>query len=685
MLFGIGFVLEMEAEAQDVQLEETGLEEAREVENIKHLADENDSATIAITNVEMETGLTEREAVDSAQKQKAQDSVDMKSSGNAGKPVIEKVYYDFEDLEYSDSDYFEGELSVRMSGNPGIERYVYSSNRTDFDGSDYTGYNWTDNFDLYGIPAYVSDIWYVWAVDKDGNVSDMYTLRRDGFSREYYDDGQIPVENPGNIGNVYFDDAWRGKGEHELEVYIDEKDEKRMIEGEDYTKISFIDKKGNIVYIITGKGKYYGTVIRTFDQGYPYKTMDEIRAGFIDKEYQIVDLTAEPEIKKLYSINENGWWSIAYHKCLEMIFPQIGTSDSGTAGFYISYDDGKTWRESPGNTTYINDGKEEMYVGPDNRSGENLKFSYMFVYQCWEGDERKVYITKPSESIAYKRDRYSPLIKKASYDGKGHIVVEATDELSGLWRYACSQNEEYLFYHPSDYVTGEDSSIPVNANGKWYVRVSDKAGHWTEPVEVDVSGLGSGGKTEGSENDTGTQAEDGKNIRVSKIKLSGISKKIAAGKKIKLTADITPTDASNKEVAWASGNNKVATVNSAGVVAMKKKSGGKSVIITATAKDGSGVKATYKITSMKGAVKKVAVSGKKSVKAGKTLKLRAKVTAAKSANKKLKWTSSNKKYATVSSSGKVKALKAGKGKNVKITTMATDGSGKKKTIVIKIK
>ena len=309
----------------------------------------------------------------------------------------------------------------------------------------------------------------------------------------------------------------------------------------------------------------------------------------------------------------------------------------------------------------------------------------MFAYQCWEGDEGKVYITKPSESITYKRDRHSPLIKKASYDGKGHIVVEATDDLSGIWRYACSQNEEYLFYHPSDYVTGEDSSIPVNANGKWYVSVSDKAGHWSEPVEVDVSGLGSGGKTEGSGNDTGTQAEDGKNIRVSKIKLSGISKKIAAGKKIKLTADITPTDASNKEVAWASGNNKVATVNSAGVVTMKKKSGGKSVIITATAKDGSGVKATYKITSMKGAVKKVAVSGKKSVKAGKTLKLKAKVTAAKSANKKLKWTSSNKKYATVSSSGKVKALKAGKGKNVKITAMATDGSGKKKTIVIKIK
>ncbi|EOS70642.1 VCBS protein, partial [Lachnospiraceae bacterium MD308] len=96
-------------------------------------------------------------------------------------------------------------------------------------------------------------------------------------------------------------------------------------------------------------------------------------------------------------------------------------------------------------------------------------------------------------------------------------------------------------------------------------------------------------------------------------------------------------------------------------------------------------KATYKITSMKGAVKRIAVSGKKSVKAGKTLKLKAKVSAAKKANKKVKWTSSNKKYATVSSSGKVKALKTGKGKKVKITAMATDGSGKKKTVVIKIK
>ena len=88
-------------------------------------------------------------------------------------------------------------------------------------------------------------------------------------------------------------------------------------------------------------------------------------------------------------------------------------------------------------------------------------------------------------------------------------------------------------------------------------------------------------------------------VKVSKITLSGISKQIAAGKKIKLTAKITPSNAANKAVTWKSSNKKVATVNSAGVVTVKKKTGGKSVTITATAKDGSKVKATYKIKSMK--------------------------------------------------------------------------------------
>ena len=122
---------------------------------------------------------------------------------------------------------------------------------------------------------------------------------------------------------------------------------------------------------------------------------------------------------------------------------------------------------------------------------------------------------------------------------------------------------------------------------------------------------------------------------------------------------------------------------SKGVVTVKKKTGGKSVTITATAKDGSKKKATYKIKVMKGVVKSISLTGKKTLKVGKTLKIKAKVKASKGANTKLLWTSSNTKYATVTSAGKVKALKAGKKKTVTITAMATDGSNKKESCCLR--
>ena len=172
--------------------------------------------------------------------------------------------------------------------------------------------------------------------------------------------------------------------------------------------------------------------------------------------------------------------------------------------------------------------------------------------------------------------------------------------------------------------------------------------------------------------------------KVAKITVTAPSNKLSAGKKVKLTANIS-NNASNKNIKWTTSNKKYATVDKNGVVTFNKKAAGKTVTITAYATDGSGKKATFKIKIMKGTVKKIKITGKKTVKAGKTLSLKAKVTASKGANKKLKWTSSNTKYATVSASGKVKALKAGKKKSVKITAMATDGSGKKATVTIKIK
>lgn len=183
--------------------------------------------------------------------------------------------------------------------------------------------------------------------------------------------------------------------------------------------------------------------------------------------------------------------------------------------------------------------------------------------------------------------------------------------------------------------------------------------------------------------DTGKKPS--KKVKVTSIRLSGLSKQIAAGKKLTLKAAVLPKTASNKKLLWKSSNTKVATVTQGGVVTLKKKTGGKKVTITATATDGSKKYASWKVTSMKGIVKKIKITGSKPVKAGKKLKLKAKVTATKKANKKLLWISGNTKYATVNAKGIVTTKKSAKGKTVKITAMATDGSGKKKTVKIKMK
>ena len=70
---------------------------------------------------------------------------------------------------------------------------------------------------------------------------------------------------------------------------------------------------------------------------------------------------------------------------------------------------------------------------------------------------------------------------------------------------------------------------------------------------------------------------------------------------------------------------------------------------------------------------------------GEKVTLSYQVKPKKATNKKVVWSSSNTKYATVNSKGVVTAKKAGIGKTVTITAKATDGSGKKATIKIKIK
>lgn len=173
-------------------------------------------------------------------------------------------------------------------------------------------------------------------------------------------------------------------------------------------------------------------------------------------------------------------------------------------------------------------------------------------------------------------------------------------------------------------------------------------------------------------------------IKVSKISLNAISNRIAAGRKVTIQSEVFPAGANNKALSWNTNNKKYATVSSKGEVTTKLAGIGKTVVITAKAKDGSSKKANYKITIVPGSVAKISLKANKTLKVGKTMQIKATVKASTGANKILSYKSSNKSYATVSSKGVVKAYNAGKGKIVTITANATDGSGKKASVKIKI-
>ena len=172
-----------------------------------------------------------------------------------------------------------------------------------------------------------------------------------------------------------------------------------------------------------------------------------------------------------------------------------------------------------------------------------------------------------------------------------------------------------------------------------------------------------------------------KTVKVKSLALSESSLRLMIGDSDKLTATIKPTNATNKGVTWKSSDTSVAKVSSKGTVTGM---GRGTATITCTTKDGK-IKKTCKVTVYGVPAdpdqKVMGVKLNKSaltLKAGKTQTLYATVLPEDSANRKVTWTSSNPSVATVSSKGKVTALKAGK---TLISVKTADGGWKASCVV----
>ena len=153
------------------------------------------------------------------------------------------------------------------------------------------------------------------------------------------------------------------------------------------------------------------------------------------------------------------------------------------------------------------------------------------------------------------------------------------------------------------------------------------------------------------------------------ISLNRTSATIYDGTTLQLAATISPSNTTNKTIAWSSSNTAVATVSSGGLVTALKPG---TASITVTTQDGSNLSATCQLTVQKQLATGVSLNKTSAtLNTGQTLQLTATVTPSNTTNKNVTWSSSNTNIATVNSNGLVTAKAAG---TATIAATTADGS-----------
>ena len=139
---------------------------------------------------------------------------------------------------------------------------------------------------------------------------------------------------------------------------------------------------------------------------------------------------------------------------------------------------------------------------------------------------------------------------------------------------------------------------------------------------------------------------------------------------------------------WVSSDKSVATVTNKGVVKTVVGVSGKA-IITATAKDGSGLKVTFTIKVYQQATS-VKITGSSKLGLGKSTRLTAIVEPMEAAKQKVKWeitqrpTGADTKQVKIDAKGNIKASSKAISGNYTVKATALDGSGKSGTFVVTV-
>ena len=365
---------------------------------------------------------------------------------------------------------------------------------------------------------------------------------------------------------------------------------------------------------------------------------------------------------------QTGYTYVVNHLGYRYVLRQCQTDSQGRQGESFQLD---MKVENVGFANIINAKKASVILEGDNKTYEIITDIDVRNWNSKELTEIKKSIVLPDDIATGEYKVYFRISKYGDYTSDNNYqCIQFANE--GIWKESIGANQIgsiCVLERQESAVTPEEQTTQENPT-----KPEEPKQPGETPKQPD--------ETTNQAGDEGTNSE----VLVKKITITGISKKIAAGKKIQLKVRVFPECATNPAIKWISSNKKYATVSQKGLVRIKKAGAGHSVTIKAVSKDGSRITARYKIKIMKNAVKKLDVkASQKEVKAGKTIKIKTSVSPKRNINGVLKYTSSNARYATVNQKGVVKTKKAGKGKKVGIRVMTTDGSDLKKTIYIKIK
>ena len=289
-------------------------------------------------------------------------------------------------------------------------------------------------------------------------------------------------------------------------------------------------------------------------------------------------------------------------------------------------------------------------IEPSSATIENGRYSSSDSNIAYVSNGQVVGVKKGKVTITYQ-DTYHSDVPAATIEV---TVVEDSIAVTGL-----------SFANPSMALeVGQTSSInaiitPENATDKTITWTSSNK-NVAKVVDGKVTGIMAGeatitGKTSNGKKATCQVVVSDKNVAVTGITVSKHDVSLSIGESETITATITPTNATVKEVVWTSKNPSIVTVNNGTITGVGK--GATEVVASA-----GNISVVIKVEVVS---KNVDVSGislnktSLSLDIGSSEVLSVNILPENATNKTVKWTSSDTSVATVSK-GKVIALKEGK-------------------------